>query len=102
MIFLKSHPELRLYGEYLVPHTLKTYYDEAWNKFYVFDVVNESGYLPYEEYKAMLDEYDIEYIPPLCKIVNPVFDNLVELLDKKLLSYSGRQRCRRGDSNKKL
>jgi hypothetical protein len=39
--FLWTHPKLRLYGEWLVPHTLKTYRDDAWNKFYIFDVYND-------------------------------------------------------------
>lgn len=39
--FLKAHPDLRLYGEWLVPHSLKTYRKDAWRKFYVFDVVKE-------------------------------------------------------------
>ena len=36
-IFL-FNPNLRLYGEWLVPHTLKNYQDNAWRNFYVFDV----------------------------------------------------------------
>lgn len=34
--FLKDHPTTRLYMEYLVQHSLKTYYDDAWKKPYVF------------------------------------------------------------------
>ena len=36
--FLNKFTGIRLYGEFLVPHTLKTYRDDAWKKFYVFDV----------------------------------------------------------------
>ena len=40
----EGFPELRLYGEWLVPHSLKTYRDDAWRKFYIFDVCNvETG-----------------------------------------------------------
>ena len=50
-------PYLRLYGEWLVPHTLRTYLDSAWRDFYVFDVMDENDrYLPYEEYKELLDD----------------------------------------------
>src|SRR6056297_107857 len=60
--FLKSHPNFRLYGEWLVPHSLKTYRDDAWRRFYVFDVMdNEFNYLPYFKYKDLLDEFYIEY-----------------------------------------
>jgi hypothetical protein len=36
--YLQKHPDHRLYGEFLIPHTLKTYRDNAWRKFYIFDV----------------------------------------------------------------
>lgn len=75
----------RLYGEWLVPHTLKTYKEEAWNKFYVFDVtVQENGvekYLPYDMYKSVLDEYGIEYIPCIALVENgkpEIFTKLLE------------------------
>jgi len=81
-LFFCKYPNLRLYGEWLVPHSLKTYEDSAWRKFYAFDVMNENEYLPYEEYKELLDEFDIEYIPPICKIENPTYERLINQLDK--------------------
>ena len=36
--YLDKHPEHRLFGEWLVPHSLKTYRQDAWRKFYIFDV----------------------------------------------------------------
>lgn len=80
--FFQSYPHLRLYGEWLVPHTLRTYNDDAWRKFYVFDVMDDDIYLPYEEYKLILEKFDIEYIPLLTKIENPTYEELVALLDK--------------------
>lgn len=80
--FFQSYPHLRLYGEWLVPHTLRTYNDDAWNKFYVFDVMDDDIYLPYEEYKLILEKFGIEYIPLLTKIENPTYEELVALLDK--------------------
>ena len=35
---VQHNPEMRLYGEWLVPHTLKAYRENAWRQFYVFDV----------------------------------------------------------------
>jgi len=56
-----------LYGEFLVKHTIKDYRDDVWNKFYVFDVIEVEDtsikYLHYEEYKELLESYNIEYIP---------------------------------------
>lgn len=85
--YLKAHPNHRLYGEWLVPHSLKTYRKEAWRKFYVFDVaiIGEEEYeelIPYELYQPMLEEFGIEYIPPLGIITNPNYDSLIKCLEK--------------------
>lgn len=67
--YLAKHPNHRLFGEWLVPHSLKTYKDEAWRKFYVFDVCedddDELKYIPYDEYSVLLNEFDITYLKPL-------------------------------------
>ena len=81
-LFFRDYPQLRLYGEWLVPHTLKTYDESAWRQFYVFDVMNEEHYLHYEEYSKILDMYGIEYIPPICKVENPTYERLVAQLEK--------------------
>lgn len=77
--FLSYHPSLRLYGEWLVPHSLKTYRDEAWRKFYVFDVFDDDAqeFLPYEKYADLLSTYDIEVIRPLAVIQNATYENLL-------------------------
>lgn len=78
--FLEANPLLRLYGEWLVPHSLKTYRDDAWRNFYVFDVVDDStgDFLPYNEYKVLLDEFRVEYIPCTLKSNNPDYEILVK------------------------
>lgn len=87
--YLKKHPTHRIYGEWLVPHSLRTYRDSAWRKLYVFDVCVDNAeknggneYLPYEVYKPLLDEFNIEYIPPLRIVTNPTLDYLNHLLDE--------------------
>jgi hypothetical protein len=80
-IFIEDHPHLRIFGEWLVPHSLRTYRDSAWRNFYVFDVMNEDDeYLPYEEYKPLLEKYDIEYISPIAIIRNPTYESLIKEL----------------------
>ena len=84
---LKENPKLRLYGEWLVPHTIKTYADNAWRKFYVFDVMLECDkgneeYIPYSEYVEILEKYNIDYIPLLGKIENPTYDSICDFVDK--------------------
>src|SRR3990167_6357999 len=34
----KVYPNWRFYGEFLKPHSLKTYRDDMWNRFWIFDV----------------------------------------------------------------
>jgi hypothetical protein len=82
--FFFDNPNLRLFGEWLVPHSLKTYRADAWRKFYVFDVVRDlleelpSGekfeYLPYEEYQPLMEEYGIDYIPCIATVTNGNYD----------------------------
>lgn len=86
--YLKKHPAHRLYGEWLVPHSITTYRDNAWKKFYIFDVTvdnpeNEDGieYLSYDEYKPLLDECGLDYIPCQKIIVNGDYDSFVKELD---------------------
>lgn len=83
--YLEKHPNHRLYGEFLVPHSLRTYRDDAWNQFYIFDVSINDGedeqLIPYEIYQPMLDEFNLNYIPPICVINNPTPESLIRCLD---------------------
>jgi len=79
---LTNNPKIRLFGEWLVPHTLKTYRENAWRDFYVFDVMYDGNYLPYEEYKELLELHNINYIPPLMIINNPDFEQIIKQLDR--------------------
>lgn len=77
LLLYNSH--LRLFGEWLVPHTVKDYSDSSWRKFYVFDVYDEQDerYLTYDEYKPLMDEYEIDYIPCQKVIINGDYDDFV-------------------------
>lgn len=84
--FFKKYPEFRLHAEWLVPHTLKDYKDDAWNKAYVFDVstngVDERPlYVPYGVYVNMLEEFSIPYIPCMSVVTGGVpvlFENMIK------------------------
>jgi len=81
--FFREFENYRLFGEWLVPHSLKTYRDEAWRKFYIFDVINEKEeYLKYEDYKIILEKYNVDYIPCLAKIENGSYEQFIALLEK--------------------
>lgn len=72
--FFFLNPKCRLYGEWLVRHTLKTYRESAWNQFYAFDVYHDGTgkYLPFENWSSIVaDELGIPVVYPLCIIENP-------------------------------
>jgi len=83
--FFKDYPYARLYGEWLVPHSLKTYNDSAWRQFYVFDVALNEVKIPclasYEIYSKILDKYGIEFIPPVAIIKNPSYEKILACIE---------------------
>lgn len=80
----KLYPNLILYGEWLVPHSLKTYEDSAWREFYVFDVTwkNSGDLIDYEYYFKILDFYEIKYIPLLDYYTNPSIEEIAGCVNK--------------------
>lgn len=82
--FYGAYSHLRLYGEWLVPHTLKTYQENAWRKFWVFDVMNDETdqLLSYEAYKPLLEEFGLDYIPPLAIITNGSTDQFIRVMQQ--------------------
>ncbi|MCP4569143.1 MAG: RNA ligase family protein [FCB group bacterium] len=91
--FFADNEGLRLYGEWLVPHTLKTYREDAWRKFYVFDVFDDMNgvYLPYNVYSELCFVHELDIIPPLCIMRNATHDNLlIELKNNEYLIGQGK------------
>jgi hypothetical protein len=82
--YIYQNPSHVLYGEWLVPHTLKTYNDDAWRKFYVFDVYdrNKERLLSYDEYSEGLIADGINVIAPIAIIKNGNIDHFTECLSK--------------------
>jgi hypothetical protein len=81
--FFDHTKNLILYGEWLVPHTLKTYQDDAWRKFYIFDVfdLNKQRLLSYDEY-VWLSGVGLNVIAPIAIIKNGSIDHFTECLSK--------------------
>lgn len=95
--YLEENPTHRLFGEWLIPHSLKTYKSDAWRKFYVFDVavdkkedeITHDGddtikYLSYDIYKPLLETHNIDYIPAISIITKASYDQLVKELMKNV------------------
>lgn len=80
--FLHDYPFLALYGEWLVPHTLKNYVPDAWRKFYIFDVYDHSTgrFVHYLTYSTLLKTYDIPFIEAVA-IHNPSMEELRWLME---------------------
>lgn len=84
IMFHLENPSLRLYGEWLIPHSLKTYRDDSWRNFYIFDVYDDATeqYLPYDTYKELLEKYNIEYIPPLGIVKNGNYESFIHIVNR--------------------
>lgn len=86
--YVNKYPDHILRGEWLKPHTLRTYRDSAWNKFYVFDVekrIDDEGnteFIPYEIYNKLLTEFNINFIPLMAEIKNPTKEQLYAKLEQ--------------------
>lgn len=82
--YIREHPQHILYGEWLVPHTLKTYNDDAWRRFYVFDVFdrNKERLLSYDEYSPAAIAAGLNVIPPIAIIKNGSEEHFTQCLAK--------------------
>lgn len=77
--YLRDNPKRILYGEWLIPHTIKGYRPEAWKKFYVFDVYNleNDSFIPYDQYVEELKRYEITFIPCIKIVRNGTPENFL-------------------------
>jgi hypothetical protein len=58
---LEKYPNYRLYGEWLVRHSI-SYNELAYRKFYLFDIfIDDIGFLPQRIVENLAKQYDIEY-----------------------------------------
>ena len=86
--FFAQYPDHRLYGEWLVPHAFKGYRDDAWRRFWIFDVTRKNEedtgehFITYDTYSRRLEEFGLDYVLPINKVTNPGYEVLVKFLDK--------------------
>lgn len=84
---VRDHPNYIIYGEWLSPHTITTYYPSAYYQYYIFDVfdVITEKYLPYDEYSKMLDEYGIHnYLKPIAVLENPSYEEVEKYTESNI------------------
>jgi len=83
--FLKDNPDLRLYGEWLVKHTIN-YSPEFQNRFWIFDVFdhNEDKFTPFwDYYKWIEDNYGLDMIGLVDELENPSMEELLDMVRNK-------------------
>ena len=92
-----AHPNLRFYGEWLVPHSLKTYREDAWRNFYIFDVTTEDGaFLHYDEYMPICKEFGASFIPCTLKSRNPTYEVLLRATEDNRFMLKDNSGCGEG------
>lgn len=96
--YLDVHSNHILYGEWLVKHTIKTYEECAWRKFYVFDVYDNDKqcYLPYTEYKEELEKFHIGYIPVMAVLNHPTLEDIAQLAKQNHFLMSDKENIGEG------
>lgn len=81
MLFL-IYPEWRIYGEWMVPHTLKTYRDDVWKKFWAFDVCLKDELINYDTYAPVLKSYELNVIEPIANVKKGELDIFLRVLEQ--------------------
>ena len=85
--FFKHHPSSRLYGEWLVRHTL-AYNETAYKKFYIFDILRPDGlYIPQEAVQLKCKEFGLDSVPDLGTFENPTLQELTRLVEGQKSVY---------------
>ena len=79
---LSTYPHLQLYGEWLVPHSFKGYRDDAWRRFWIFDVWDNiaSAFMPWRWIQDLFVGTRADVILPLAIIDSPSEKQLMSLL----------------------
>ena len=85
------------YGEWLVPHTLKTYREDSMRRFYIFDVRNISDryYLHYEDWVNIARYAGLDHVEPQSIFTNPSDDQLQKEVESN--TYLIRDGCGAGE-----
>lgn len=82
-----NHPKFRLYGEWLVRHTL-AYNETAYKKFYLFDIHKEGvGFAKQSSVQKFGETYEIDTVPFLGEFENPTLQELTKLVEGQKSAY---------------
>lgn len=89
---LTENPDLRLYGEWLVRHTIH-YKETAYNKFYLFDIHSElvpgGGFMSTPDVNAIAEKFGIEKPHYYGEMLITDLEQLKALVGKSMLGEKG-------------
>jgi len=86
---LKKHPEYRLYGEWLVRHTIQ-YQETCYKKFYLFDImVNDKDFYEIPQVYKTAEKYGIDTPQLFFSKENPTVEEIMECVGKSSLGEKG-------------
>lgn len=85
---LTERPHLRLYGEWLVRHTL-SYPELAYRKFYMFDIHDGSVFLNADDVQEIAAAYGIESVKHFGCFENPTEAQLMDFVGKSFIADKG-------------
>jgi hypothetical protein len=91
---IEENQNMTLFGEYMVnnlKNNLKNQYKPEYARaFLIFDVVREGRYLDYDEYKILLDKFNLPYIEPLTLNDNQTIYELLTSFKTKYVNENGK------------
>ena len=85
---LKLRPEYRLYGEWLVKHSIQ-YKETAYKQFYLFDIEVDGEFMPIENVYLIAGEFGIKTPELFATIDKPTIEQLKEIAGKSVLGDTG-------------
>lgn len=87
---LTDFPHYRLYGEWLVRHTLQ-YKETAYKQWYLFDILNEQNnkMLNIQEISAIAQLYNIKTPKLFAELINPKLEDIMKFVGQSELGERG-------------
>lgn len=68
-----------VYGEWMVPHTIKDYPNELWKTFQIFDVKENGEYLPYSKWWQKAELTNVDFLKPVHSTTELTQETILEL-----------------------
>jgi len=86
--FFEKHPNKRLFGEWLVKHTIQ-YKETAYKQMFLFDIMFENNFLPQIEVEKIAYEFDFNYPQIFGTFENPTEERIKKFVGKSNLGDKG-------------